>query len=252
MNLRHFLRTIANIKYRGYNHDHVFNINFDDVNFKMTFLDYPLGRSIIQRIEGRRELETVSIIRSIVKRGSKVLELGGCYGYFTAIMSNCVGPDGKVVSIEGTPNNYRILVENIRINNIGNVETHNVFVTTKKEKAYFDNKEKHPYNAISRLKDSQGEEEEQLISVPTIKLSTFLPRINFTPDYIFMDIEGFEIDVFEDISKAWLINNRPLICFEKHLHFYKKSKGLSFIFSVLQRHNYHYRQIANNVVCFPE
>ena len=83
-------------KYRAYTYSkfgpgHIFNIEVDDISFRMSFMDYYLDPCIIQRIEGRREPETVAIIKSLVRNGSKVLELGGCYGYFTAIMSKCAG-----------------------------------------------------------------------------------------------------------------------------------------------------------------
>ena len=81
-----------------------------------------------ERIDGIREPSTISIINSTVKNRSNVLELGGCYGYFTAIMAKCVGKSGKVVSIEGTPNNFKILSKNVEINNLNNVELHQVFL----------------------------------------------------------------------------------------------------------------------------
>ena len=96
------------VKYSKYKQNHIFDIVVDDMSFHMTFLDYDLYPEIIARIEGRREPETTATIKSLVRRGGKVLELGGCYGYFTILMAKCTGPGGKIVSIEGTPNNYRI------------------------------------------------------------------------------------------------------------------------------------------------
>lgn len=239
-------------KYSKFETGHIFDIKVGDMAFAMTFMDYRLGRAIIERIEGRREPKTTAIIESLVTNGSKVLELGGCYGYFTIIMSKCAGPNGKVVSIEGTPNNYEILTENIRINNIRNVEAYNFFITSKSSETHFGLEDKHPYNAIERL-ETQGESTlgENWVSVPAIRLSEFLEDINLSPDYIFMDIEGFEVEVFEDFSDGYLRSNRPVIVFEVHRLFYKGTKDLSFIKGVLEQNKYYFRRVAGNLVCFP-
>jgi FkbM family methyltransferase len=239
--------------YSKFKPGHIFSITVDDMSFKMTFLDYRLGLAIIERIEGRREPQTVAIIKALVRNGSKVLELGGCYGYFTAIMSKCAGPEGKVVSIEGTPNNYKILNENMRINNISNVDAYNFFITSQSERVQFSPNDKHPYNAIKRLERPENDTTENQISVPARRLSSFLKENHFSPDYIFMDIEGFEVEVFEDFSEdGYLKFNRPVIVFEIHPPFYKGTKDLNFILDVLKQNNYYHRKIAGNLVCFPE
>ena len=88
----------------------VFDITVDDIKFKMSFKDYEVNKAIQERIDGVREPETTSIIRSMLKPGDNVLELGGCYGYFTQIMADSVGRSGKIVSIDGLPNNFKIFV----------------------------------------------------------------------------------------------------------------------------------------------
>ena len=60
--------------------DKIYKIDVDDVQFEMGFANYPIGRTILERIEGVREPETTSIIRSVLRPGDRVLELGGCYG----------------------------------------------------------------------------------------------------------------------------------------------------------------------------
>ena len=108
----------------------------DDFKFKLTFLDYELNNAINQRIEGKREPSTVSAIRSLVKKNNNVLEIGSCYGYFTNIMAQCVGKNGKVVGIEGLPNNYKILKKNIKINNLKNVFVYNLLSNSSQKKKF--------------------------------------------------------------------------------------------------------------------
>lgn len=236
------------LKYYKFKSNHIFKINVDDINFKMSFADYKLQGAIVQRIEGKREKDTVAIIKSIVHDGSKVLELGGCYGYFTLIMSKCVGPSGRVVSIEGTPNNYTILCNNLQLNEINNVDTYNLFLTKASEFATFSPYDKSPYDAINRLKTKS---EDATVKVTTVHLGSFLNQINYKPDYVFMDIEGFEVDAIESLSDSHFPINKPIIVFETHPAFYQKEKGLDYIINILETHQYRYRQIGDNLICFP-
>lgn len=236
------------LRYGKFKANHIFHISVDDVKFKMSFADYKLQGSIVERIEGKREKGTVSIIKSIVHEGAKILELGGCYGYFTMIMSKCAGDTGKVVSIEGTPNNYRILCNNLRINDINNVDTYNVFLTTKSEFATFTPDDKNPYGAIKRLESSSEDATEK---IKTAELASFLRKIDYQPDNIFMDIEGFEVEVFENLSDSYFNQNRPVIVFETHQTFYEERKGLDHIKNILEMNQYIYRMIGENLICFP-
>jgi len=42
-----------------------------------------------------------------------------------------------------------------------------------------------------------------------VRLSSFLNEIGFKPDYVFMDIEGFEVDVFKDFGCDYFVKHRP-------------------------------------------
>lgn len=235
--------------------NYVHNIQVDDFNFKLTFLKYKLGEGIAQRIEGIREPSTVTAIKSLVKEGNKVLELGSCYGYFTSIMSLCAKNRGKVVAIEGLPNNYKILKKNIELNKFKNVFSYNYFLSnnSKSKFIYFDKFADNPYKGIEKY--SSNEENSPDVKkndyVRVIRLSDFLKKIKFYPDNIFMDIEGFEVDVLEDLLKNYLRKKKkPTIVFEIHDTIYKNNKNLNYIKSILKS-KYDYREDSGNLICIP-
>ncbi|KKN12517.1 hypothetical protein LCGC14_1015680 [marine sediment metagenome] len=237
------------IKYSRIEIDHIFDINVGGFQFKMTFKDYPLDPYIIERIEGVREPETTIMMKSIVKKGFKVLELGGCYGYFTMILSKCVGSEGKVISVEGTPNTFDILKTNMELNKVENVEIYNYFIT-KKSKIFFEKNEINPYNAMKR-NNSNLILKREYKEVQTIMLSDFLiNQIKFIPDFIFMDIEGYEIFVLKDLLQNFITLKRaPIIAFETHEPFYK-GKNLAYILQNLSNKGYYIRR-ARNILLFP-
>ena len=238
-------------QYAKFGPNHIFDIKVDDLSLKMTFLDHKIGHGIVERLQGRREPTTVSIIRSLVRPGSKVLELGGCYGYFTYIMSRCAGDEGKIVSIEGTPNNFKVLSRNIELNNMKTVFAYNLFITDKAEHVSYGATEEDPYGAIDRLLNERDNGDGPTVSVPTVRLSSFLEKIGFDPDYVFMDIEGFEIDVFKDFSARYFSRNRPVIVFEVHESMYRGEENLDFIKELLLKNHYYYRRDGTNLLCFP-
>jgi len=236
------------------NKNYISDIKVDDLNFKMSFLNYDLSDlGITERINGIREPNTVTAIKSLVKNNSKVLVLGACYGYFTNIMSKMCGQNGIVVSIEGLPQNYNILVNNIKLNNLNNVRTYNFFVTNKlinNNEMRFKKNSTNPYYEIEKLNSNFLEDiKTDYDVVPVVKLSNFLNQINFNPDVIFMDIEGFEVDVIEDLNENYFHKNKPNIVFEVHEYFYKNNKNLEYLKSILQSANYNMRLDKNNLIC---
>lgn len=236
-------------KYEKLGPDYVYNIKIDDFEYKLSFGNQPIGPAIVQRIEGRREPETMAIYRTLVKPGSKVLELGACYGEFTVLIDKLVGRDGRLVSVEGTPNTFSILENNVKINKLTNTEIHQLFITNSNNSVIFGLDDTHPYDAINKLKEKDNNILSDFIDQKKSTITHFLDQIKFFPDIIVMDIEGFEVDVFEDL---FLNDNntkyRPEILFEIHEDFY--SKGLDYIREILTDAGYHIVKISGNMLCY--
>ena len=110
--------------------------------------------------------------------------------------------------------------------------------------------DKHPYDAIERLKDETTVSSNKLFYQQKARITEFLDKINFYPDVIVMDIEGFEVDVIEDLL---LGNNRPdhqpIILFEIHERLYDADKGLEYLQKILKDNNYHLIKIRENMLC---
>lgn len=239
------------LRYSRLGAGHVFDIRVDDIPLKMTFLTHKIGKAIVDRIEGQREPGTTAVMRALVRRGSKVLEIGGCYGEFTILLAKCAGPEGAVVTIEGTPNNFKVLQKNIQLNNLTNVSAYNYFIANGTDHVDYAPTENHPYGAIARMNQKDDGHHTNILSVPAINVTSLLEKIGFSPDVIFMDIEGFEVDVFEDLSGGYLRNRRPIVMFEIHRAYYKEARDLSLIKRILDQNQYEYREIETNLLCFP-
>lgn len=229
-----------------------FTINVDDDKFKMSFANYEIGKTIQERIEGVREPETTSIIKALLKPGDMVLELGGCYGYFTMLMANAVTPRGKVVSIEGLPNNFQILKHNISLNKYEHIDCYNYFIGNKGKKIVFNVSDTSPYNGIKnyKLDCSSNLKTEAIISVNCINIPEFFKQINFEPTHIFMDIEGFEVDAIEQLCDQYLETKFPTLVFEHHESYYEEERGIKYIRKLLISKGYIVRKVYGNLIAF--
>jgi FkbM family methyltransferase len=74
----------------------------------------------------------VEIVRSIVKPGDRVLDIGANAGWYTYLLSQCVGPSGHVTSIEPIPPTFEILTHCAKALKLTNVDLMNYAVSNEK------------------------------------------------------------------------------------------------------------------------
>ena len=62
-----------------------------------------------------------ALVKRIVRNGDIVVDIGAHIGYYTLIFARLVGPKGKVFAFEPEPNNFNLLIKNIKINGYKNI-----------------------------------------------------------------------------------------------------------------------------------
>src|SRR6266480_2192388 len=71
---------------------------------------------------GMYEPEVIRTMGKCIKYGDTCLDVGGHIGYLTLLMAQMVGPEGKVVTFEPMLDSYKLLDENIHLNNLKNID----------------------------------------------------------------------------------------------------------------------------------
>ena len=71
--------------------------------------------------DGVYEPFETQLIRSMLKKGDTVIDIGANIGYYTLLMAETVGSEGCVYAFEPEPNNYGLLTKNIKANNYSNI-----------------------------------------------------------------------------------------------------------------------------------
>ncbi len=83
-----------------------------------------VGRGLYRRKVHEPSLTNLLLTRFADSSAENFIDVGANIGYFSCLLSKLAGPGGKVLAIEPEPQNLRLLQQNIKINNLTNVEVH--------------------------------------------------------------------------------------------------------------------------------
>ncbi|HMK94377.1 MAG TPA: FkbM family methyltransferase [Candidatus Limnocylindrales bacterium] len=144
----------------------------------------------------------------VLKEGDTVLDIGANIGYYVLIESQLVGEKGKVYAVEPVCSNFESLEKNVQLNNLKNVSTFQLAFGEKdaRSEIYVSNKS----NWCAMNKDATGGKIlfAQEVSVQTV--DTFF-KDRAPPDFIRMDVEGYEYQVIKGMAKTLKGNIKILI-----------------------------------------
>jgi len=174
------------------------------------FLDTE-GSIALAMIYFDHEKYELSLLKSIIKQGDVIVDIGANLGLYTLTAAKSVGTAGKVYSIEPNPIVFSSLKKNVKENNHQNVVLINKAVSSfsGSTKLSFDSE-----NSISTesylIREETGSQ--KFVSVETISLDDFFKNISNKVNVIKMDIEGAEFEALKGM-KNLLENNNTLNLF---------------------------------------
>ena len=142
--------------------------------------------------DGVYERRTTELFKSLLKPGMVVLDIGANFGYYGLIAARFVGNTGKVYAFEPEPKNFRLLVNNVKLNALANVIPLQIALSNENGKAsLFLNKTNLGAHSIcQRNVTAVGD----VVEVETTTLDNFVQRKMETQrvDLIIMDVQGAE------------------------------------------------------------
>ncbi|MCX6778706.1 MAG: FkbM family methyltransferase [Candidatus Magasanikbacteria bacterium] len=199
--------------------------------FKMKL--HKTGHSLELAFEGCYEPLEVSLLKKINLKDKIVLDIGACLGYYSLLLSEVVGANGRVLAFEPEEKNYKMLCENIVLNKIKNVDCFNLAVGNKNTAVFLKRSFSPGQHCVARGKENtDGLEKIKMIRVDEFLVDQKKPSKDVA--YIKIDVEGCEFEVLKGmkqlISSA---DDQLIIQFEyapQHLRDYCKLEDLfSFI-----------------------
>ena len=158
---------------------------------------------------GNYEIEEIKLFKEMLHEDSIVIDIGANIGYYSLIASKYIGKKGKVYAFEPVPENYELLVKNIKANNLKNIIPIKkaVYKENTTTMIYLD---KYNKGSHSIVKGNIPQYSGIGINIKTIKLDDFLKENKIKKvDVIKIDTQGSEEFIFEGM-KDLIKNNADL------------------------------------------
>lgn len=135
------------------------------------------------------------IVKTEIRKGDIVLDIGANIGYYTLIFANLVGPEGKVFAFEPDPGNFALLEKNVEANGYHNVILVNKAVSNKngKIKLYLSDD-----IGDHRIYDSG--DGRKSVEIEAIRLDDYFKQGNSRVNFIKMDIQGAEWEAIQGMN----------------------------------------------------
>ena len=155
------------------------------------------------------EQETSGILKSILRPGMTVIDVGAHVGCHALLSARLVGPAGKVYAFEASPENFALLQRNVELNGYKNIECVPKAVSNQTGTISFHlSLEGNDRNSI--YDNSRTGRPGREVSVPTTSLDEYLAGLGWPPvDLVKIDVEGAEPLVLEGMSE--LIRRAPRV-----------------------------------------
>lgn len=187
-------------------------------NVKM-IVDFNDGISGIIFNSGYYHYNLTCFLQKNVKHGWVCVDGGASIGWFSCLLGNLVGNDGKVLSFECNPYIYDNIKRNIGLNLLNNVDVFPIALGSEKKPSRF---VCYPHSGHGHfLHDDKlllyRPNKNKIIDTVTVDVDTldnfyhnnFFDRL----DLIKLDVEGFEFDVLKGAKKV-LKRFHPIIIYE--------------------------------------
>jgi FkbM family methyltransferase len=150
------------------------------------------------------EKDVVDTLRSVIRPGMTVADIGAHIGFTTLLLAQLVGPTGTVIAFEPDPQSFARLRRNIDLNALTNVHL--------RPEAVADRPGTLRFAAQGETTSHLASHGEEGVDVPVVSLDDLPYRF----DLIKIDVEGHEASVLQGMSRILQGNNRPALLIELH------------------------------------
>jgi len=179
---------------------------------------------------GAYEAGTVSILKRFLHRGDLFLDVGAHIGFISCVVARFVGDSGFVYAVEPNPETFRILRENIRINDLKNIGALEVALGAEVGRARIYKNANKAVASLIRPKDF-NEDSGEKVTVTTIDtlIENGITRI---PTLVKIDVEGFELEVLKGARRLLSSPEAPMLCVEFEQNRGNRSEIYKFITTI--------------------
>lgn len=161
-------------------------VRMDGVRVAMNRADPVVCGALTVRQYERDELR---FVRTAVRAGMRVVDVGANVGLYTALFASKVGSDGKVAAFEPDPVSFEYLKKTVEANRFRNCQLMNVAASSSHDAmTLFTSSENRGDNRLYANASADGS-----VPVEAVTLDEVLPLLGMSSiDFLKMDVQGFE------------------------------------------------------------
>ena len=197
---------------------------------KMYLFPNDKGISYDLILYGDRERESYQFTKTLLKKDFVAFDIGANIGYYVILESKMCK---KVYAIEPEISNFNLLNKNISLNKLSNVITFNKAISDKLgDIDFFISVKSNMHSIYSDYKDNNIVEK---IKVKALSLDEFCIQNNVYPDFLRMDIQGGEYQVFKGMND--ILKKSLIIFMELHPQMMKEEHTL-YILNTLKTNGF--------------
>jgi FkbM family methyltransferase len=179
-----------------------------------------------------REDDMIQVIKEELKPGMTVIDCGSNIGFYPLLEANILKNNGVIYAIEPDIRNYNILNKNVELCQYGaTIKPFQMAVSNKNGVSKMFVAEQSNLNKLSSKDDKSFSERHSVNSTVEVKTTTmddFCIKENISPNLVRMDIEGFEVEVFQGMKNIFEEAESGFMVFlELHPHSYSKERSFA-------------------------
>ena len=211
----------------------------DGLKIKMSFFS-PDHHHFVKKNKNKKYYEHNFFSRwkeQAQQMATDVLDLGGYSGFYGLVAAK-VNPSSRIYIFEPDSLNYRQIKENIRLNDLRNIEVIKAVVTDKIRSIFFTEYKGKETGRISENSDFQ---------IDGLILDDWLEKNKINPTLIKMDIEGAEYLALSGMKNYLKTAKSMNILLELHYNIIKKfGKTREDVLELLDELGFKYRFLSKN------
>ena len=215
-----------------------------DYRMQLDLDDRGLSRTLI--LFGKREREHQLMLERVLMPGMTVFDVGANIGYYALMEARLVGPKGRVVALEPSPDNVDRLRRNLELNQVANATVLNKAVSDRPGRRRFFLADQSNLHTFHDTGSAAPHLSGRSIEVDCTTVPELAAEFG-APDLIRMDVEGHEVEVLGGMVTAVEAGSlAPMILFETHLSRYAADHDLEAPLRRLFACGYRARLVASS------